>query len=169
MSSQRRIDASRVNGAKSRGPVTAEGKAISSRNRLRHGLLARSVVLDGENRTRFYRLLSELTAEFTPEGPVQNALVETMAVARWRQMRIWGMEKAGLDYQISKQDEPVDAPTKAALAFQTLSDSSRSLELINRYETRYDRQFNRALVRLLSLRNNDFFRSNLVPKTDNVG
>ena len=92
-----------------------------------------------------------------------------MAVARWLQMRIWSMEKAGLDYQISKQDEPVDAPTKAALAFQTLSASPRSLELINRYETRYDRQFNRALVRLLSLRNNDFFRSNLVPKTDNVG
>ena len=49
------------------------------------------------------------------------------------------------------ENSPVDASTKAALAFQTLSDASRSLELINRYETCYDRQFNRALSRLVSL------------------
>jgi hypothetical protein len=50
------------------------------------------------------------------------------------------------------ENSPVDASTKAALAFQTLSDASRSLvNSINRYETRYDRQFNRALSRLVSL------------------
>src|ERR1035441_729229 len=117
MSSQRRIEASRANGAKSKGPVTPEGKAVSSRNRTRHGLLARSVVLEGENRVLFYRLFNGLRDEFGPAGAVEKALVETMTVARWRQMRIWSMEKAGLDYQISKQEEPVDAPTKAALAF----------------------------------------------------
>ena len=75
-----------------------------------------------------------------------------MVVSRWRQIRLWSMEKAGLDYQIARQEEPVDPPTKAALAFRALSDESRSLELMNRYETRYDRQFARALARLTSLR-----------------
>ena len=79
--------------------------------------MARSVVLEGENRVLFYRLFNGLRNEFGPAGAVEKALVETMTVARWRQMRIWSMEKAGLDYQISKQEEPVDAPTKAALAF----------------------------------------------------
>jgi hypothetical protein len=156
MSSLRRIDASRANGAKSRGPITAEGKLNSSRNATRHGLLARTVVLDGEDVEAFTQLLQALTEQFNPSGPVENALIETMAVARWREMRLWAMEKAGLAHQIALEPEAVDPITKAALAFKTLSDQSRSMELINRYETRYDRQFNRCLVRLTALKNNDF-------------
>jgi hypothetical protein len=152
MTSDRRIQSARENGKKSNGPVTPEGKRRSSQNSARHGLLARHVVLEGEDATLFATLLGDLAAEFDPRGTVENALVENMAVSRWRQLRLWSMEKAGLDYQIARQDEPVDPPTKAALAFRTLSDESRSLELMNRYETRYDRQFARALARLTNLR-----------------
>jgi hypothetical protein len=156
MSSLRRIDASRANGAKSRGPITPKGKLTVSQNGIRHGLLARSVVLDTEDLDAFLQLLDSLIHQFNPAGPVENALIETMAVARWREMRLWAMEKAGLAYQIALQPETVDPITKAALAFRTLSDQSRSLELINRYETRYDRQFNRCLARLTTLKNMDF-------------
>ncbi len=83
-----------------------------------------------------------------------------MAVARWRQMRIWGMEKASMEHQMRAQSEARDAneghpvedtATRCALAFRTLSDDSRSLELINRYESRYDRQYLRAHHRFLQL------------------
>src|SRR6476661_1242069 len=120
-SSQKRIAASRANGAKSKGPVTPEGKRASAANNLRHGSLARSIVLTGENRELFYRLVKEFEAEFQPVGPIESALLQTLVVSRWRQMRIWSIEKATLDHQIGKQEEAVDAPAKAALAFRTLS------------------------------------------------
>ena len=152
MSSQRRIDASRANGAKSRGPVTTAGKRISSRNRIRHGILSRTVVLEGEDSRVFQHLLSELHAEFDPHGPVETALMEKMAVAHWREMRIWGLEKASLDHEIRQHaSESADPPTQAAIAFRALSDESRASELLNRYEARYDRQFARSLARLLDL------------------
>lgn len=138
------------------GPKTLAGKRRSSQNATRHGLLARTIVLDGEDLEAFEQLLNSLTEQYTPAGPVESALIETMVVARWRQMRLWAMEKAGLAHQIALQPEPVDPVTKAALAFRTLSDQSRSLELLNRYETRYDRQFNRCVARLAALKTQKF-------------
>ena len=54
MSSQRRIDASRANGAKRRGPVTPQGRHISS---LSHGLSANTVLLSNETSERFQQVL----------------------------------------------------------------------------------------------------------------
>jgi hypothetical protein len=48
MSSLRRIRASRANGDLSRGPATPHGKLRSARTSLRHGLLARCVILEDE-------------------------------------------------------------------------------------------------------------------------
>jgi len=81
--------------------------------------------------------------------------IETMAVARWRQMRLWAFEKSGLDHEIGKQEGDItseDAPTRAFLAFRGITDQSRSLELINRYETRCDRQYLRLLRHFRRLR-----------------
>jgi len=44
---------SRANGAKSRGPVTPEGKARACRNNTRHGLLSRDMMLTTESTEAF--------------------------------------------------------------------------------------------------------------------
>jgi hypothetical protein len=79
---QRKI--SRVNGANSKGPKTPEGKLRSARNSRRHGVLARTVVLDDERASSLTALLAAFESELQPVGPVERACVENMAVARWR-------------------------------------------------------------------------------------
>lgn len=145
MSSDARILASRANGKLSRGPVTPAGKRKSAKNSLRHGILAQTIVLDEEDRQPFLNFIAALEHDLKPATEHERALVENMAVSRWRQMRIWGIEKAGLRHEMEKMDQTTDAPTRAALAFRSLADTSRCLDLINRYETRFDRQYHRAL------------------------
>ena len=172
MSSKRRIESSRANGAKSRGPVTPAGRVKSSRNNLRHGLLAGIVVLEDEKADAFTDLVATLTREINPQTEAQRALVETMAVARWRQMRLWVIERNTLQSEMEKHEQDFDDPAPAlSLAFRGLADQSRTLDLLNRYESRFDRQFVRSLNLLMKLARPDnpltqFCHTNPVPQSD---
>ena len=158
MRTEAQINASRLNGAKSHGPVTAEGKAISSRNAVKHGMLATFVVIDGENRDSFIEICEDLYAEFEPATPFEESLIRTMAVARWKQERIWNVERVNFNTQM-KRDREMDpaltacAELQNATAFKRLGDDSRSLDLILRYENRHERQYLRAHKRFLEVRN----------------
>ena len=156
----RAAQASRENGKKSKGPTTPEGKQKSSRNGLKHGMLAQTVVLESESHARFDALAESLLLEHSPITESERALVQTMAVARWRQMRTWSVQKTDFDIEISRQD-PGPAPVRAALAFRSLTDESRSLDVAHRYETTYERQFSRALRDLITLRSSR-------PRTNNL-
>ena len=57
MSTPAQILASQTNGAKSRGPVTPEGRDRSSRNSCKHGLSSTRVVLAGESQEEWESLL----------------------------------------------------------------------------------------------------------------
>ena len=116
MSTIKQIEANRANAKKSTGPKTSVGKAISARNLTSHGHLAAAVVLPSESVGRFYKVLDNLIAEFKPSTPTENILVENMAVARWRQLRIWRFERE-----------------------MTLT--SGDLERLHRYENSYIRSF----------------------------
>src|SRR5262245_57278317 len=59
-----RAEASRRNGAKSRGPRTLEGKARSAQNALKHGMRAEKyLVLPDEDAAEFAELETALVAE----------------------------------------------------------------------------------------------------------
>jgi hypothetical protein len=136
---EKQIHASRVNGSKSRGPVTPEGKAISSRNTAfndatarpyprnahsktgvygQHGMLAKVILLEGESLEIFREFMHSLEATWQPVGPIEDSFLEIMALAQWRRMRLLGMERAGFNHQIAIETE-LDPATCAFLAFTT--------------------------------------------------
>src|SRR5713101_7533105 len=90
MVSNLKSETARANGAKSRGPTTAEGKEKSSRNAIRHGLTAGNgnILLDCEDPDQFDEVLNKLLGIHQPATPAETDLVEEMVAARWRTRRI---------------------------------------------------------------------------------
>ena len=99
----------RINGAKSNGPITAEGKAVSSQNSLKHGLTSSRVVLPHESQEAYDKLEASLVNRFKPADDLESELVQEMAAARWRLRRIEAME-AALFKKAIKQHEEAGTP-----------------------------------------------------------
>ena len=152
MRSEKQREASRANGAKSRGPVTAQGKSISSRNATRHGVLADILTLKIELRDEFLALCDKLFDEFQPSTPFEESLVEGMVAAQWRLNRIWSIETAALDLEIDRQTSTNNPAGRVANAIRELSHGSRTLDVLSRYEFRYERQYLRFHRRLMEIR-----------------
>jgi hypothetical protein len=172
MSSERRIQSSRTNGAKSRGPKTPDSKRRSTAHNTHHGLLARTIVLEDENLQSFTDLADAIERALKPQNEIERELIENLAATRWRLLRLWSIERSSLIIEMVKNDPALNDPsTRAAMTFRTLSDESRSLELLNRYETRLDRQWARSLNLLLKMQRDrltqiDFCHRNPVPNSN---
>jgi hypothetical protein len=118
-----RAAASRANGAKSKGPTTALGKARSAQNALKHGLCAKKhVLLPDDSRAEFKALQSALLEDLRPEGALQTLLAHRLVAAAWRLARA-----DRLEFGLLIGGDPRDSPGRAlvrdgraAAAFATL-------------------------------------------------
>jgi hypothetical protein len=133
MASAAQIAANRRNALKSTGPRTAAGKAVSSRNRLRHGLRARAPAMAGEDHANFERFRADLRAELAPRDAREALLAEVVAEGLWRHRRAAQAEAALMNRAGTL------ALTHAQLA---------ELLLILRYEVAASRAFHCALALL---------------------
>src|SRR5260370_9656233 len=104
MTSELKSASSRANGAKSRGPKTAETRGKSSRNSLDHGFTAKkTVVLACENQEQFKELIADYAATYQPGSPVEMDLVNEMVACRCRMHRLRMLETALLDIEINRK------------------------------------------------------------------
>jgi hypothetical protein len=99
MSSREQNEANRRNGTLSSVPKTAEGKAASSQNALKHGLLSRQVLLPEELETEFAEFARPLQAELNPQGELEFALSEQIVGLLWRLERAGKLEAGVLFWQ----------------------------------------------------------------------
>jgi hypothetical protein len=91
MTSIVKVEANRKNGAKSKGPKTDEGKAGVRMNALKHGLVAKELIIQKgdakEDEAEFAVLLHDLCEELVPVGTVEEMLVERISACYWRLRR----------------------------------------------------------------------------------
>ena len=100
MATQAQIEANRKNARRSTGPKTARGKARSSSNAMRHGLLSRQVMLPDEDTAAFADFSEGVRAQLAPRGQLEELLAERVIVSAWRLRRVYRLETGVLTYHI---------------------------------------------------------------------
>jgi hypothetical protein len=150
--SLRRQESSRANGAKSRGPVTPEGKARSSRN----ACLSNCVTITPEDEAAFEELRAQYQIDFAPHNQAQSDIVTQIAWSTLRLQLAWAEETSLLSLQMNLDEEEVDEdwtePTdhdRRALAVAASLRDSNALSLVQRYIRSLSTQIERSIKLLL--------------------
>ena len=148
---QAQIEASRRNGARSKGPVTDEGKARSSRNALRHGLTATEhLVLADEVPDDLADLIRSVTAETGAASEIEARLARRLAVAFWKAERAERIETALFDAAPTRR--PPQAGYRWEEADPLTTFDLRRFNAIRGYQAQQGREIARCLKELRDLR-----------------
>ena len=146
--SPQQLAANRANATHSTGPATAEGKATSSRNRTTHGFRSSTVLLPGDDPAEYLELLAELEAHFgEPRDISESRFIREMADAEWRLRGVrMHMESAIARHMetLSAAHPELDAMNLQSRAIETLGQTGCSYGTWLRYESKFERQYERA-------------------------
>jgi hypothetical protein len=123
--SPEKLAANQRNSHQSTGPRTPEGKARVRFNAVRHGLLAKEVIVpvgdEQANRALFDQLLNDLRQRHAPVGPVEELFVEKIAIGWWRLRRATRAEVGEIRVRATE-----------AVHDETILDYSRCIENLQR-------------------------------------
>ncbi len=106
MASVAQIQANRLNAQKSTGPRTAEGKERASQNAVKHGLLAKQAVIQGEDPAEFELYREGMLQTLAPVGAVEAMLAERVVGLSWRLLRAERLQNAA--FATVDEGEPTD-------------------------------------------------------------
>jgi hypothetical protein len=92
MSTIAQTKANQANAPHSTGPRTEEGKAKSSMNAVKTGLTGRTVLLPSDDAAAYEKHVERFFHEHEPVGDDESNLVQSLADAEWRLLRIPALE-----------------------------------------------------------------------------
>jgi hypothetical protein len=147
MSSAAQQTANQSNAQKSTGPITEQGKATSSRNNLRHGFRSQTVLLPGDDPAAYQALLADLSEYYSPGDLTELRFVREMADADWRLRRVREHQESAITRHMAKiafAHPDLEAMELQSIAIETLSETGTSYGTWLRYETKFERQYDRA-------------------------
>ena len=158
MPSKLKSETARINGAKSQGPVTPEGRAKSSANSRTHGLAAKYVRFHSEPDEHFQLLHADYIDQFQPQTGVEADLVEVMVIARWRLRRLLALETHLFDTEMVRREKHIDKEfdimgpdARLAYVFEKMADEGHAIAMVIRYEGSLNRSYDKAFKHLLVL------------------
>ena len=139
MATPAQILANRANAQKSTGPRSAEGKAASRFNALKHGLDAQSIILPGEDPADYEALAHDYDRSHNPTTLTERFHVDTMIRADWQKRRLQLVE-ADL-YRTVLAENP---GASLASALLSASPAAKLLARVQRQLAAFERAWYRA-------------------------
>jgi ABC-type dipeptide/oligopeptide/nickel transport system ATPase subunit len=104
--SARQLAANARNARKSTGPKTPQGRDVSKRNALKHGIFSKEVLVHGfyfqESSHEFTALFQDFRQSLNPVGPVEEMLVDQIVTAHWRLRRALRAESGEITLSVEK-------------------------------------------------------------------
>jgi hypothetical protein len=100
MTTKKQIKANKNNALLSTGAVTEEGKAVVSKNAVKHGIFTQDLIISSgegkESKEEYIELLNNLIESLNPSGQMEHLLVEKIAVDFWRLRRVLRFETGSI-------------------------------------------------------------------------
>ncbi len=170
MSTEARIIANRRNAQKSTGPRSPEGKAIVSKNSVKHGLTSKRDIISAEDQADFNLYRNDFFEELDPISPMEYMLAERIVNLSWRLKRLYSIQNQTIDalitpdtssplskllskYRLPSQpapSEPAPDLTLGRLAVKDFS-NTRVLERLLMYERRIENSLYKTILELQRL------------------
>jgi hypothetical protein len=143
-----RAAASRANGSRSQGPVTAEGKAKAARNALKHGLTAAVPrLLASEDLAAFEAAHRQLLLRLRPQGEVEADLARKATWSAWLVRRADRLLAEFLD----RVEIVPEGQRKAGAALAEEPRLAATFSSLERHRARLQREHERLVMALLDL------------------
>lgn len=151
--SKKQLQANKRNARKSTGP---KDTSLTRLNALKHGILSREVLLDGEDKQTLEELGRKLRQELAPQGELENIFVDRIVSSVWRLKRALKVEKEAMEWEYTQEIESdfnLSYVSKEQTQRQAYRDmiASEHTEKILRYETTIEKQVYKALHELIRL------------------
>ena len=149
-----RAQINRANALHSTGPVTHEGRAISSLNAVKTGLTGRTVLLHSDDADVYRQHLAAYTKEYQPAGLREQELVQSLADTQWRLQRIPGLEMAIYAQGRAENQEYCalhGSAGKGLIELGTFLKYEKQLKNLQLQESRLQRRYEKEMAELRSL------------------
>ncbi len=122
----------------------SKNSSLSKLNAIKHGLLAKSVIVSPEESRPFNKLAKQLYAELDPQNVLENILAEQIILQYWRLRRFLKVENELLIFGGTPK-YPRDAERDFIPILADFLKDNNSLELLTRYNSSILRSFYKAI------------------------
>jgi hypothetical protein len=141
VSTEKKIDANRLNSTHSTGPKTASGKAASARNAMKHGMTAKKYLTPSESAEEFEAVYAARRKLYAPDDTILDRLIRQITLA---------------DFRVDRGFEAEATVLQQGSLAEVLVQYDKPIKHLSGYEAnnrRMRKQLEEELTRYLSMRN----------------